>query len=432
MISYGDTVSRAVVWAQRQAWFADLSRVVLVRDLLGRVRLVAEGRVADSAEQDMQAELGGWSGGVLSTASQPAECAIAKRILDEASPWPSRWPSVVSDGFGNDVDVDKKWRAFERVGGKESWLDSEKANPPWPLHNKTPGIATFYSFKGGVGRTTALALTAAILANRGQRVLCIDLDLEAPGLADAFKVEPLAGALDLLLHHHVYGSLDPSTVEEAIYSTAIGDSSTLSILPAARIDNTYIERVARLDYLSAPQSGVQSPVENGINEILKLVKSRYDVILLDARAGIHDLGGLAMLSVSHAAVIVFRPDLQTLSGLELVLPAYARRRSEDERRLVMAASFVSPDADLRPLQLENWRQRVYDRCTERGSIYDGLEDLPGLDDGDVPHDLVPLVESAQLSANETLQDHATPPTDLSGYSLLAERLEAVLASEETS
>ena len=49
-------------------------------------------------------------------------------------------------------------------------------------------IVTFYSFKGGVGRTTALGITAARLAQDGHRVLCIDLDLEAPGLADAFDL----------------------------------------------------------------------------------------------------------------------------------------------------------------------------------------------------------------------------------------------------
>ena len=43
-------------------------------------------------------------------------------------------------------------------------------------------IATFYSYKGGVGRTMAMANVAVLLAQRGLRVLAVDWDLEAPGL----------------------------------------------------------------------------------------------------------------------------------------------------------------------------------------------------------------------------------------------------------
>ena len=43
-------------------------------------------------------------------------------------------------------------------------------------------IVTFYSYKGGTGRTMALANVAWILASHGYRVLAVDWDLESPGL----------------------------------------------------------------------------------------------------------------------------------------------------------------------------------------------------------------------------------------------------------
>src|SRR5713101_4568372 len=43
-------------------------------------------------------------------------------------------------------------------------------------------IITFYSYKGGTGRSLALANIAWILASRGADVLMVDWDLEAPGL----------------------------------------------------------------------------------------------------------------------------------------------------------------------------------------------------------------------------------------------------------
>lgn len=54
--------------------------------------------------------------------------------------------------------------------------------------NKPP-IVTFYSFKGGVGRSTALVATALQLANKGRRVILVDMDLEAPGLPELLGVE---------------------------------------------------------------------------------------------------------------------------------------------------------------------------------------------------------------------------------------------------
>jgi Mrp family chromosome partitioning ATPase len=48
-------------------------------------------------------------------------------------------------------------------------------------------IATFYSYKGGVGRTQALANIAVLLSRWGYRVLCVDWDLEAPGLHLLFR-----------------------------------------------------------------------------------------------------------------------------------------------------------------------------------------------------------------------------------------------------
>ena len=54
--------------------------------------------------------------------------------------------------------------------------------------NADTGTVTTYSYKGGVGRSFALAnIPAVILASWGQRVLCIDWDLDAPGLSHYFR-----------------------------------------------------------------------------------------------------------------------------------------------------------------------------------------------------------------------------------------------------
>jgi len=52
---------------------------------------------------------------------------------------------------------------------------------------KDGNVITFYSYKGGTGRTMALSNVAVLLAQSGKKVLMIDWDLEAPGLTKYFK-----------------------------------------------------------------------------------------------------------------------------------------------------------------------------------------------------------------------------------------------------
>ena len=71
--------------------------------------------------------------------------------------------------------------------------------PPRPERKRL--ITTFYSFKGGVGRSMALQGVACALAQRRQSVLMVDGDLEAPGLTFAHlvgKARERYGFADLL------------------------------------------------------------------------------------------------------------------------------------------------------------------------------------------------------------------------------------------
>jgi MinD-like ATPase involved in chromosome partitioning or flagellar assembly len=64
--------------------------------------------------------------------------------------------------------------------------DHHWANNPDKRH-RSGLVYTFYSYKGGVGRTMALANVAALLS-RSSRVLVIDWDLEAPGVRGFFSI----------------------------------------------------------------------------------------------------------------------------------------------------------------------------------------------------------------------------------------------------
>ena len=54
-------------------------------------------------------------------------------------------------------------------------------------------VITFYSYKGGTGRSMALANVSCLLANQissSEKILMIDWDLEAPGLHRYFPANP--------------------------------------------------------------------------------------------------------------------------------------------------------------------------------------------------------------------------------------------------
>jgi cellulose biosynthesis protein BcsQ len=75
-------------------------------------------------------------------------------------------------------------------------------------------IYTFYSYKGGVGRTMALSNIAELFSQSGNKVLVVDWDLEAPGLEHFFSskeqvIGEQPGVMDILLSYKTQMMKDP-------------------------------------------------------------------------------------------------------------------------------------------------------------------------------------------------------------------------------
>lgn len=112
---------------------------------------------------------------------------------------------------------------------------------------KKPLVVTFYSFKGGVGRTTALTFVANMLALRGKRVVVVDFDLEAPGLS--FLLPILAdnnklGLLDYLHQRYLTPELNVPTINECVRQVHFDARGELYLVPAGEYDENYIHRLA--------------------------------------------------------------------------------------------------------------------------------------------------------------------------------------------
>jgi len=196
-------------------------------------------------------------------------------------------------------------------------------------------VTTFYSYKGGVGRTMALANVAALLAQAGKRVLIVDFDLEAPGVPSYEPLNCARGRPGIVDYVHRY--LETTEVPKAadyIVRCPLDATNAVWVMPAG--DNTqasYSERFASIDwgYLYEHQHGYD------LLEYLRQQwgehEARFDYVLVDSRTGNTDIGGICTRQLPDAVVTMFVPTEQNILGLVPVVEKIRRETIEQDRRI---------------------------------------------------------------------------------------------------
>ena len=173
-------------------------------------------------------------------------------------------------------------------------------------------ILTFYSYKGGVGRTLTLANVAAALAKWGYHVLCVDWDLEAPGLSHYFQQwinVPSFGLVDLI--EQVAADATPDLQRATTTVPLPGLEGRLALIPAGTQDQDYVSRVQRIDWSDLYEN-------HDLGAILERMRidwtSQFDFVLVDSRTGITDIGGICTVQLPDTLVILFTANHQSLEG----------------------------------------------------------------------------------------------------------------------
>ncbi|HMH15294.1 MAG TPA: P-loop NTPase [Edaphobacter sp.] len=189
-----------------------------------------------------------------------------------------------------------------------------------------PICVTFYSVKGGVGRSTALAYASRILARRGKKVVCVDLDLEAPGLAALLgvedQVEDRQGVLQVLL------ALDRGEkVDISKHLIKVDDADELYCVPAGRISAEY----ARLLQFVNPTAWYTED-RNPFKELVRGLKNDLpflpDVILVDSRTGLSEISAPLLFDFADLAIITFFPHPQAERANREVVRALMASKNE--------------------------------------------------------------------------------------------------------
>lgn len=173
-------------------------------------------------------------------------------------------------------------------------------------------IVTFYSYKGGVGRSLALANVAVHLARTGKKVLVIDWDLEAPGLEeyfDDFKVDADGRGLLFLLKER--GNL----ADNIWHLESTRDDVHLDLLPSGRDESDYYPTLERFD--------MDDFFAEGGGDFLEALREEwqktYDHVLIDSRTGLSDAGGICTILLPDIVVGMFTATRQSVRGVRDVL-----------------------------------------------------------------------------------------------------------------
>ena len=184
-----------------------------------------------------------------------------------------------------------------------------------------PRTVTFYSFKGGVGRTTALTHVAWILAMRGRKVVAVDLDLEAPGLSTAFNLQPQPkyGIVDYFYERsYLPEGIKPNiSITEIFGEVRIPNAKgRLFVVPAGCLSLDYISKVDDL-HANTVIDGDQNLWTVFKREIYEQLKP--DILLIDSRTGINQWGALSLIQAADEAIIFLFPNEQNKQGIKLLL-----------------------------------------------------------------------------------------------------------------
>jgi len=409
-----------------------------LRDASGRLSFVADRAPRDDNERETLSQALISSLGPYARTDRP----ISFRGDSGTEPIlaaPERLPVQVGDGFCHLLD--------RRIVGA-GWLEA-----PMVVQNEPPRVV-FATLKGGVGRSTALAVAAADLARRNRNVLVVDLDLEAPGLGDLLldgDRTPEFGTIDYLVENGI-GGVSASSLDAYIGSSGLtaAGGGRVDVLPAlGRRSLNYPENILSKLSRAMIEDIVEDravPVAEKISSMISRITEReqYDAVLIDSRAGLSELAAPAVLGLGATVLLFGTAQKQTIEGYRALFGALrllAQRDKEQQRdaewrtmlRPVYAKASLDPRVSERFIDdmYELYSEHIYDA---EGSGGDTPESLRfARDDVSAPHWplIVPFSQSFVDFDPGRIPDQLTQSFYEQTYRTFLSGLETAMSSSNT-
>ncbi|GLO50397.1 hypothetical protein PPUN110474_17970 [Pseudomonas putida] len=382
MSTFDDIIPTLRELLQAHAAFLDrVGPVYVNRDLNGRVRLI----VSDRREQELDTveQLGEIAQNIhqrLGNHSFPP----AQAILYEENPADVAFglPFFPIEGVNNVFLID-------RLATQGNWSTIANASVQAPR-------IVFFSIKGGVGRSTAMAATAWSLAQSGKRVLILDLDLESPGLSTSLLPadrRPKFGITDWLVEDLVDNGNE--VLENMVASSSLSHDGDIYVVPAHGADSgEYVSKLGRAWMPKVGLSGQESWSQR-LQRLIAALEERWtpDVILIDSRAGIDEVASACVTDLGANLVLLFSLDGdQTWSGYRILFRHWRttgvvreiRERLQIVGALIPELDSVDYMSGLREAAWNLFAEELYDELPAGTTATDGLWSFDGVDEA-APH-----------------------------------------------
>jgi hypothetical protein len=352
-----------------------------LRDASGHLtfisRVILDAEIVNTLEANLQNAMDGYcrDGCVLDIGFPGVE-----RIISESSVFREE---IRLNDKKNDQSTLEICLIDRRLVGHD-WL----TEPVGAWKDPEPARLVFASLKGGVGRSTSLVVLAVELSRKGKKVLAVDLDLEAPGIGTMLlnqTSQPKYGALDWYVERGIHGAQiksDDLVTKMIGVSHFSSNNGLIHVVPAV---GTNAENYPSNVLSKISRAYIESPNENAkpvgfLHKTQELIAklseiNRYDVILIDARAGLNESTAASLLGLG-ADVLLFGIDTpQTFASYRFLL-SHLAKFARDEKddwlyRFRMVHAKASRDSDLQTI----FRDRAHDIFKEL--LY---KDVPLVDD----------------------------------------------------
>lgn len=189
---------------------------------------------------------------------------------------------------------------------------------------------TFYSYKGGVGRTLALSNIAKRLAEFDKKVCILDFDLEAPGLHIKLenylpKKKKVLGIVDYIYEFSTKGSI-PSDISS--YTTKLKTNNIFFIPAGNPLSNNYWMKLAQINwwklFYSSKSEGI--PFFLDLKEKINL-KYKPDYLLIDSRTGISELSSITISILADSVIFFSANNKENIQGCKQVLKGLSDERN---------------------------------------------------------------------------------------------------------